>query len=894
MILFLWIKGEILRIFSYNRDMINFIKKNKWFLGLSVVIPLALMGIVLFANGIYWGSSRSILAGDSYHQYVALHALYRNILHSGGHEGFFYTFTSGLGLNLYAFSAYYMGSFFMPLTFFFNVHQMPDALYLLTLLKTGSMGLSFYVAFKNCYQKLSGWVILGLSCAYALMSFVTSQIEIIMWLDVFILLPLVIWGLHRLQDKRKRWLYFVSVTILFIQNYYFGFMVALFLVFYFLARTALGRWSWKVGVDFIVTSLCAGISSLVMLLPMYLDLKSNNSDAFSQVTQLFSAGAKPFDVFAKNFVGSYDTTQYGAVPMIYVGLFPLILAVLFFFIKGLSWRVKVSYLGLILILVASFNIQVLDLFWQGMHSPNMFLHRYAFLWSILILILACEALVRIDQLVLWRVFLVVILLGIGFSAAVIFGNYAYLKLENILLTALFALAYVILGLGYFKKWIPKTLLFVILFVFMAFESGINGFFQVAGVQKEWNFADRSYYNDQTKFLNPLAQKVRQLSASALVRTENTVPDTANDGMKYNYNSVSQFSSVRNSHSSSAMKALGFHTDSTYLNLRYPQNTLLMDGIFAIRYNINSSQPAKYGFKAVSTDKKFSALTENTNAQNIGIFVPGAYHDFSFLSGQDNESLTNQTNFINALTNQIHHFYQQVYPNSEVTEDKITGFSNQVTLSKKPNQTSDVAVTYGITAPANSQFYLSVPNLTYSSTNSKSMMLTVGKVLKTGQLSPLSGYSVSTDDVGHYFDLGYFTQETPIKVTISFPKNSQVSFDTTSFWALDTKKFSSVMTEMKSSPVRVTQEKNGVNFEVTAKSNGDLFVSLPYDKGWAASVDGKVEKIKRAQGGFMKIKLEKGTHQIRMRFVPDGFKLGLAAFFIGIFLFIGYDRLQKKH
>lgn len=49
------------------------------------------------------GSSRSILAGDAYHQYVAIHSLYRNILHSGGSSGFLYTFTSGLGLNLYAF-----------------------------------------------------------------------------------------------------------------------------------------------------------------------------------------------------------------------------------------------------------------------------------------------------------------------------------------------------------------------------------------------------------------------------------------------------------------------------------------------------------------------------------------------------------------------------------------------------------------------------------------------------------------------------------------------------------------------------------------------------------------------------------------------------------------------
>lgn len=60
--------------------------------------------------------------------------------------------------------------------------------------------------------------------------------------------------------------------------------------------------------------------------------------------------------------------------------------------------------------------------------------------------------------------------------------------------------------------------------------------------------------------------------------DNTVPCTANDGMKYNFNALSQFTSVRNSNASSIMRQLGFHTDSTYLNLRYPGNTILMDSI----------------------------------------------------------------------------------------------------------------------------------------------------------------------------------------------------------------------------------------------------------------------------------------------------------------------------
>ena len=31
----------------------------------------------------------------------------------------------------------------------------------------------------------------------------------------------------------------------------------------------------------------------------------------------------------------------------------------------------------ILLIIASFYLEPLDLMWQGMHSPNMFLHRYS-------------------------------------------------------------------------------------------------------------------------------------------------------------------------------------------------------------------------------------------------------------------------------------------------------------------------------------------------------------------------------------------------------------------------------------------------------------------------------------------------------------------------------------
>lgn len=231
--------------------MLAFIKKNKIALICSFFIPLLIMLLNFALIGIYWGSDKTVLAGDAYHQYVAFHALFSDILHHG--SGFFYTFTSGLGLNFLSFSSYYLGSLLMPLTYFFNASNMPDGLYLLTLLKFGLIGLSGFVAFKNMYRALSNWLIISLSSAYALMSFIVNQSEIIMWLDVFIWLPLIICGLHSMMAQGKRRLYYVSLTLLFIQNYYFGFMMALFLIGYFLVRLSFDGWSWRKTLDFAIT-----------------------------------------------------------------------------------------------------------------------------------------------------------------------------------------------------------------------------------------------------------------------------------------------------------------------------------------------------------------------------------------------------------------------------------------------------------------------------------------------------------------------------------------------------------------------------------------------------------------------------------------------------------------
>ena len=71
------------------------------------------------------------------------------------------------------------------------------------------------------------------------------------------------------------------------------------------------------------------------------------------------------------------------------------------------------------------------------------------------------------------------------------------------------------------------------------------------------------------------------------RMERLEAQTGNDSMKFNYNGISQFSSIRNTASSSTLDRLGFKSEGTNLNLRYQNNTLIADSLFGIKYNLSN-------------------------------------------------------------------------------------------------------------------------------------------------------------------------------------------------------------------------------------------------------------------------------------------------------------------
>ena len=842
--------------------------RNYWTYFISFIIPLVIMFGVYLSQGIYWNSDTSPLLGDGFHQYVIFDLNLRNILH--GSDSLFYTFTSGLGLNFYALSSYYLGSFLSPLVYFFDVSSMPDAVYLSTLLKFGLIGLSTFFSLSIIFKNLPTPLRLSLSTSYALMSFTVSQVEIKTWLDVFILIPLILTGLHLLITEKKRILYFTSLSILFIQNYYFGYMTALFLVVWYFCQLSWDFKSRKYSLlDFFLTSLLAGLTSFIMTLPTLFDLRTHG-EKLTAITKIKTDASWYLDLFAKQFIGAFDTTKYGSIPMIFVGLLPFILTIVFFTLKSIKFHVKLCYATLLLIIIASFYLEALDLFWQGMHAPNMFLHRFAWIFSTLLIYISAEVLNRVKDIKLWNVLFSITLLLSGYLATIYFKNhYSFLTKLNILLTLEFLVVYLLLLLVLIKKLISPKIFSILILIFTISEISFNTSSQLNGITKEWGFASHSTYDKDIPSMEAILEYTKQ-QPDTFTRTEMLQTQTGNDSMKFNYNGISQFSSVRNRSASTTLDKLGFKSSGTNLNLRYANNTIIADSLFGISYNISETYPDKYGFYP-SYQKDNLTLYKNQFALPIAFATQSLYKDVTF----NDHTLDNQTQFLNQIAGLNEEYF---YPINHHTD------SGDNVVNLNGTDTEDATISYSIEIPDNSQVYLSMTKLNFSNDKKKQVDIIVNGEKK----------SFTTDNAFTFFNLGYAEHKQTFDIQIKFPGNAQVSFESPTFYRLDTKKYTEAIRKIKENPVEVSSYKNKVTVNYKVKNETSIFFTIPYDQGWSAYQNGKKLQIQQAQTGFMKIDVPEGEGTITLSFIPKGFVAGASCSLIAIIVFIFYDIQRKKY
>lgn len=857
----------------------QFIKENKRYLLASFGLPFLIMAFIYLTLGIYPGSARSVLASDAFSQFSNFHASFRNMLL--GKQGFFYTWNASTGLNYLSLISYYLGGVFTPLVILFPNQYMPDALYFLTLLKIGAAGLTFWLYAKHSF-KLPSLAQVSLAVFYALMSFTTAHSELIMWLDAFVWLPLIIWGIDRILAGKSPRLLFFSYFILFVTSFYMGFMVAIFSGLYFVARFFMApKKQLKSLIPYVLTAGLATGAAMIMILPAVLDLQANG-ETLSTITKLKTEATAPLDLIMKNMIAVYDTTKYGSIPFVFAGLLPLTLCLYYFISRKVPWLHKVLYGALFAILIASFYLVPLNLFWHGMHAPNMFLFRYAFLFSFLVVMLAGYGWEQLKD-THWQTFASLLLIMMAvFSLAYGLrpkGTYTYVTIASLILTLVFLVLYLLLFT--FKKlnFFTTKQFTILLLVLTCLEVGVNTNGMLRGILQDWNYASRSLYTEPYPEIEELVDDNAADNPDSFYRLENLDAVSSNDGLNYGYSGISMFSSIRNRHSSAYLEKLGFRSRGTNLNIRYGNNTLIMDSLMGIKYNLTKEPLSKYGFIKNDHTKNYMSY-ENDNALPLGFLTDPAA---AKVEQPDNDNLTSQTNLLNGLAGlQEQYFSFQPIALTETNNATVTQSGIYTTITEEePNVAKDV--TWQVTIPAHSQAYLSLYPQDFAQLKSSTVTLLVNGTQRKSQLSI----------TGQYYDLGYYDTTTTVTFTASFYGTTSIGLQNPQVVLLDTVAYQKAMTALKDQGVDLKVGKQSAKATVDAKEDQLLVTTIPYEKGWSATIDGQPVEITAFQDAFVSIKVPAGEHDIAFSYLPQGLKAGSLSFVLCLGLFLFYDYTYRK-
>lgn len=90
------------------------------------------------------------------------------------------------------------------------------------------------------------------------------------------------------------------------------------------------------------------------------------------------------------------------------------------------------------------------------------------------------------------------------------------------------------------------------------------------------------------------------------------------------------------------------------------------------------------------------------------------------------------------------------------------------------------------------------------------------------------------------------------------------------------------------------DNNTISGDICVDEDKYLFLSIPYSKGWSATVDGKNVEILNANIGYSAIKLESGHHNVVLKYHTPYLKLGAIISLFGIMIYYIDYALKKRN
>lgn len=675
--------------------------KNRWAYYLAAFLIPALLTFIAYALfRVYPFGGRSVLCLDLNGQYVYFFESLRNAFWGDGSA--LYSWGRNLSGGYMGIIGYYLASPFTLIVMLLPKSFILESLMIMQIAKVGAAGLFFNI-YAQKSKDVPPLASIMLSTAYSLMAYVAIQLIDPMWVDGPVFLPLIILGIEYLVDDGRKINYIIPLAIMFIANFYIGFMVAIFVAIYFVYYLFFGtRRKFKGAEDYAKTIglmvIATGVvlmCSYIMIMPVYKALALGKFD-FSEPDFSFRTMFNPIELVPCLLPDQYysvnvdeGTRMYGR-PEIYCGVLSAVLLPLYYVNKNIKRNRKIGYSMVLFLMFFSMWIKPVNMLWHGGQDPNWLPYRYSFIVSFIIVSMAAEAFANLDGYKMSfksiaGVFGGLAILVFLFEAKMPSFNYneerykyvattPYSTTENYngetwnrlwLGTLVFGLVlaaiYLICLYLYSNQKDKKIRRYITIgmALLVCFEAGYNTYDTFWKIHKEVYYSEHDTY-DFVKDAHRLTDALEAVDGG-IYRAEKTFFRTVNDNQAFGLKGISHSSSVMNTRIIRFIETLGYSTKS--YETRYDGNTPLADSLLGIKYVINDptrningdkSLLSPYYEKISSTpytngdgDEATADIYRNNDALALGCMVDDDILKLSYL-GNDNP-FNSMNNFMSSMT-----------------------------------------------------------------------------------------------------------------------------------------------------------------------------------------------------------------------------------------------------
>lgn len=803
----------------------------------TAALATAMLLLLFILMGYYPFGDTMVLTGDLNGQYIPYFRHFRDALL--GNAGFTYGLDKALGGGLLGIFSYYVASPFNLLYLLVSPQGFPGVASLLLFIKLllASVFFNFFIGRK--YPTI-GWVGVALSVCYGFISFNFAYAQNIMWHDVMLLLPLLCYGIDRILQGRRSTFYIVVLAIAVFANFYIAYMACIFLVLYFVysmvcQKATLQQWK-RNSLVFAGSSIVGAGLTAALLLPSLADINSTKGDLFS-----YSFSAQPnFPLwrFVRQLVWGnlkWADVEAGG-PQLYCGILALVLLVCFFASRKIELRQKLAGGGILVFFVLSFYISGLDVIWHGLKPAVWFPFRNSYLFCFFVLLLAATAFAK-GAVGLKQLLLACGLLGV-FYAVMLLMPQEVRRLKTLLsIAAVIGFAVLLYCMGKApKKWM-KTAATVVLVGAVALEMSLSGF----GISRQF---ERYPYSTYVSFLQEAGGTVQTVEMlygepekGTTYRIEKNFFRGLNDTMLLDYAGLSHFGSTQDDATVDVMSHLGWRGYSFY---GYG-STAFSESVLGIRYLFaNEDRPlaAHWQLDEAASQSTAYPVYTNPTALPLAFAVP-------------NGSAT-EVDAVNSFAYQNELYRILSGKNEELlhpVKDVVLGYNGQQ-LPLAGTVPSGSA--YKLTAQEAGYYYaLAVAPEGYPLYHVQSIV--------NGQAK---GPYFAADN-GGVINLGWY--EGGEEITLSWEQAGDIVLSDMFFYYLPPAKLQALADVANANSGNFVIKDGNITGSIVADEDEMLFLSIPYNQNWVATVNGQEVEPQELMGGLMTLPLQQGENQITMRY-----------------------------